>query len=202
MASLVITNLTSSPVYLRDLYTTVAASGSVTTTRSASDLANMSGLQELVADGVVSVAYTRSADEVASGLDAPPVIDGVDLAAVAAAAVVSSSAVLRFSFTAGVAGTADDVTVFAVNALPFKFRVVDCWAFVATAVGASTWAVRTAAAGAGTLLATLDSGTTGRKQMTGTATALATPGASAGLFVRRSDRGTAGEVFVLVRKEA
>lgn len=60
MATLTITNTSAADVYCSDLYVTIAAGASVETTRSASDLSRMSGLQSLIAAGTctVSVAYT------------------------------------------------------------------------------------------------------------------------------------------------
>lgn len=201
MASLVITNVSSDTIYLRDLYKELEAGDSVTVDRTSAQLQSMTGLHEMIADGVVTLAYTRSADEIASGYDLPPVVAGDDAPAVAAADVVSPVTLLRCPFTAGAGGAADDVTIYAVNTLPFKFRVVDVWGYIATAAGA-TVAVRTAAVGAGTLLGTVASNATGRFDGTGTATAVATPGASAGLFLRRADSGAAGEIFLLIRKES
>lgn len=203
MASVVITNVSAGEVHIRDLYKTLAAGEAVTISRTAAEITGMAGLQEAAADGTVTIAYTRSADEVASGLDLPPVVDGGDLAAVASTDKVSDCAVIRIPFTAGAGGSADDVTAYAVNTLPFKFRVLDAWALIATNVVSASVTVRTAAAAGGTLLATLSGNATGRVSTTApTATAVATPGASAGLFLRRSDSGLAGEVFLLVRKEA
>ena len=203
MAQVTITNVSGGDVFIRELYKTLAASEAVVITRSASELASMSGLHEAQADGTVTVAYVRSADEIASGLDLPPVVEGGDVSAVASTDKVADVAVIRYAFTAGAGGSADDVTVYAVNTLPFKFRVLDAWILTATAVVSSTASVRTAAAGAGTLLATVSTGATGRASMTlPVATAVATPGASAGLFIRRTDSGAAGELFLLVRKES
>jgi len=203
MASLLITNVSSETLFLRDIYKELDAGESVTVDRTSAQLQSMTGLHEMVTDGLVTVAYTRSADEIASGYDLPLVVAGDDMPAVASTDLASGVTLIRKSFAAAAAGTADDVTVYAANALPFKFRVLDAWMLVATNIASSTVTVRTQAAGAGTLLATLSANATGRVSTTApTASALATPGASEGLFLRRSDRGAAGEVFLLVRKES
>lgn len=207
MATLVITNLTSEQVSLSDAYAVLQPSGStgesITITRAASDIPRMARLAALVADGSVSVDVTYSDDEKASGFVAPPnSIQASDLAEVLATDAASGLILIRKAFTAAATGSADDVTIFAVNALPFKFRVVDAWCFVATAISSSHAYLRTRAAGSGTLLATFDSGSTGRVNMSDTATAVATPGSLNGLFLRRSDRAIAGEVFALVRRES
>lgn len=196
MATLTLTNTTSSDIWLSDLYCNVPASSSMTVTRSASDLPKMASLQHQMALGYIKLSVAYSSDEAA--LVAP-----LTETAVASSALTSGAFLIRKSFAAAAAGTADDVTVYAVNTLPAKFRVVDAWARVATAIGGATVDVRTRAAGAGTLLATLDFAATGRVSMTvPNASAVATPGASDGLFLRRSDRGVAGEVFVLARVES
>lgn len=202
---LVVTNISSSPVYIRDLYTEIAAGESVTTERSGSDLSGMTGLIEALDAGTVSVSVTPSAAEIASGFLTPPsAIQAQDMAPVAAADIAAGLVVLRVPMAAGGGGAPDDVTAYAANALPFKFRVLDAWALISTAVGASTLNVYTQAAGAGTLVAgPIDSAVAGIARMTGpNASALAVPGATEGLFVRRSDDGVAGEVFLLVRRES
>ena len=126
------------------------------------------------------------------------------MAPVAATDVASGLVLFHKAFTAGGGGSPDDVTVIAANALPFKFRVVDAWAAIGTGIGASTLNVYTRAAGAGTLLAgPIDSASAQLARMTGpTASVVATPASTEGVFVRRSDDGVAGEVFILVRRES
>jgi len=165
----------------------------------------MASLQAQMAASAVSLSVVYSASELSSGLQqAPASVQAVDMAPVASTDAAAGLVIIRTAFAAGAGGAADDITVYAVNTLPFKFRVIDAWALVGTAVAASTLAVRTAAAGAGTLLASIGSAATGRNGLavSVTATAVATPGASAGLFVRRSDNGVAGEVYVLARIES
>lgn len=113
---------------------------------------------------------------------------------------VGAPVLVRKAFTALTTGTADDVTVL--NAIaPWAARIVDCWAVVTTAVGASTLTLRTAAAGGGSALSSaLDSGTTGVKRNNATA-ATGTIAANGSLYLRRSDRAVAGEVYVLLLRE-
>lgn len=202
MATLTITNVSTDLVAIGDIYRTLAVGESVTVTRTAAQIPNMVSLQKSATAGLVTVSVALSADEIGSGLaTATAAVESKDVAPVAATDAAGGLMVIRKAFTAGTPGTADDVTVFAVNTLPAKMRVVDAHAFISTAIGATTVALHTAAAAGGTLLGTLSSAATGRFDMTGTATAVATPGASAGLFLRRSDRGVAGEVIILCRPE-
>lgn len=203
-----VTNTTSpsEAVTLGDIYKTLAAAGdSCTFSRKASDLSRMTSLQALVAAGKVSVSVVPTADELASGLLTPPqTIQAADMQPVAAAVVDAPTVTLRVSVPAGVGGTADDVTVYALNSFPYKARVLWARAIVSVAVGSSTAALRTQAGGAGTLLATLDTGTPG--PVSGptsafTASAVVTPGSSVGLFVRRSNNTVACEIEITLRRE-
>ena len=197
MATITITNLTAADVAIADLYGTLPASGTLTTTRSVSDLPNMTALQALIQAGTVSLAIAYTAAEKAAGLVGQG--DGA-----VAATGLSDEQVIRVPFTALAAGTADDVTVFALNSLPYKkMRIIEAVALISTAIGATTLQVRTASAAGGTLCAELGSGTTGRQLQNNTVTAsqVITNGAGVGLFIRRSDRGVAGEVFIRVRAE-
>lgn len=203
MATVTITNLTSAAVYVGDLYTEVPASSSIEIDRTPSDLAGMVSLQKLVQDGSVSVAVEYTAAEQAAGwAGAPDATEAADIAPVAADATFSPEIVVRKVLTGGVTGTADDVTVCALNHLPFKARIIDAWAVLSAGVAASTLQVRSAAAGGGTLAATLDSSAAGVARVsTLTGTQVFTPGSSVGLFVRRSDRAVAGEIFIKLRRE-
>jgi len=202
---LTVTNISTSPVYIRDLYTELPPGGSVITERSGSDLSSMEGLIAAMNEGTVSVSIAPSAAEVASGFLTPPqAVQAVDMAPVAAEAVAAGLVILRVSLAAGVGGAPDDVIAYEANALPFKFRVIDAWAMVSTGVALSNLNVYTQAAGAGTLLAgPIDATGTQVARMTGpTASAVATPGATEGLFVRRDDSGIVGELVLLVRRES
>lgn len=199
----VITNLTSSPVYIGDIYTSVQVGIPLTITRSGSDLNGMAALMAAIADGSVSVAITPTAAELASGLLAPPeAVEAVDMAPVAAAGIASGCVLFRAELPVGVGG-ADDVPLFAAGALPFKFRVVDSWLFVSTAKAGSA-TLRDEPAGAGTAVSVGDTTATGRAVCapTSDASTVLTPGATKGLFARRTDDTMIGEVFVLVRRES
>lgn len=197
MATLVVSNLTAADVYVSDLYAAVPASGSISTNRAASDLSRMAGLQALIAAGTVAASVTYSDAEKNSGL--------VDVGTTASPATgLGDGDVIRVPFAAGTPGTPDDVTIYALNALPYKkMRIVDAHVMVVTAIGATTVQLRSAAAGAGTLCAEMATAATGRNGQTATVTAsqVLTNGATVGLFLRRSDRGVAGEVVITVRPE-
>jgi len=203
-----VTNITSpsEAVTIGDIYRTLAVSGdSVTFSRTASDLSRMASLQALVSAGKVSVVVTPTADELASGLLTPPqTIQAQDMQPVAAAVVDAPEVVLRIPIPAGVGGAADDVTVYALNAFPYKCRILWARAIVGATPGASTVELRTQSGGAGTLLATLNTGALGLvpSPNTGFATSVVTPGAAVGLFARRSNNTIGGEIHVCVRRES
>lgn len=202
MAELTITNISQEQKYLGDLYTNIPAGESVTVQRSAADLPNMRSLQKAVADGDVTLSVAYSADEAASGLHlAPAVVEGGDIAPVAASNPVSGLATIFVSFAAGGGGAPDDVEVFPVDGLPFKFRVVDFLLYVSTAVGASTVSAQDEPGGAGGTLASAASATTGRQVNAETTTAVADQGPTKGLFLRRSDSGVAGQAVFVIRPE-
>lgn len=103
--------------------------------------------------------------------------------------------VLRVSFVAGTPGTADDVAIVA--SAPYGFRILDAWADVSTGIGASTVQLRSATGGGGTALSSaLASATVSTaRTSSGSSHAVASGGT---VFLRRTDRGVAGEVFMLV----
>jgi hypothetical protein len=203
--NIVVTNISAVPVPIGDLYTTIPVGGSVTTKRSASQLASMVSLQKAVEAGTVTVAATEESFETASGLAvAPGTVAAADVQPVAAADAAAATFEIRKSFTAAAAGAQDDVTIYAANALPFKLRILDAYALVATiGTGAATLTVRDEAAGAGTAVAVMSSAATGRISPSAafTATTVLTPGATKGLFIRRADRDAAGEVVIIARRE-
>jgi hypothetical protein len=204
MATLRITNLDTAPLYIADIYNTIAVSGYVDVERAASDIPRMKALITAISAGQASLLVTYSAAELASGLMAPPQsVEAGDVAPVAAAAVPSGAVLFRKSFAAGGGGSPADVTLFAANALPFKFRVMDSWVFIATAV-AGTATLYDEAAGAGTAVAAGATTATGRVTLDpdSDASVVLSPGATKGLFLRLSDDAAAGEVFVLVRPES
>jgi hypothetical protein len=67
MPTLTITNLTSDPVLVQELYASVPASGTLATERSQADVDGMSSFLQSVADGDLSYAITFSATELAAG---------------------------------------------------------------------------------------------------------------------------------------
>jgi hypothetical protein len=110
--------------------------------------------------------------------------------------------VIRVPFTAGTPGTADDVIIYDAAA-PFAFRILDVQVLLVTTISASTAALRSAKAGAGSALSdSFDTHTAaGRLRDTGAVvTATPTVALSGTLVLRRSDRGIAGEVIIEVVK--
>lgn len=107
--------------------------------------------------------------------------------------------VIRKAFTAAGPGAADDVTIYAAAA-PYAFRIVDVTCIVATAISTKTATLRSASAGGGSALSdAFDCGSTGVKRNT-SVTASSTVAAGGSLYIRRSDNGLAGEVFILAMK--
>ncbi len=99
------------------------------------------------------------------------------------------------SYAAAAAGTPDDVTIFSASA-PFNFRILEAWAVTSTAILLSTVECRTATGGGGSALTTAMSTTvTGKTSDNSTVTT--TVAASGSVFIRRSDRGVAGELFIM-----
>jgi hypothetical protein len=206
MAQIVITNIHTEAVHLGDFYKTLAVGETITLeNRDPNELSGMPTVQTALAAAQISLVITPSADELASGLLTPKnAVEAQDFQAVAAADPAAPIQVIYKAFAAGTPGTPDDVVIYAANALPYKMRVLDVIGFVATNIAAETVKVNDEAAGAGTDAATLDYGAaTGRVvDAAVTATTVYTPGATKGLFLRRSDQGVAGEVLILVRRES
>lgn len=69
MATVTITNISSEKLVLRDLYVEIEPGQTKSTIRSQGELSAMYGLQQLLADGKISVVVTPSADETSSGFD-------------------------------------------------------------------------------------------------------------------------------------
>lgn len=102
--------------------------------------------------------------------------------------------VIRVPFTAAAAGTADDVTIYSAAA-PFAFRIVDVHVHISTAISATTVQLRDTSGGGGAVLSSsLSSAATGVVRNADTATR--TVAAAGSVFLRRSDRGVAGEVVI------
>lgn len=198
MATITVSNVSGSDAYCSDLYCSIAAGKSVSTTRSHAQLQSMASLQALIAAGTCTVSIAYSATEKASGL----VEQGESAVATTG---LSEAQVLRVAVPAGAGGAPDDITVFAVGTNPYaKMRIVDAMAYVsAGASGGRTLQVRSASAGAGTLCAEMGAAANGRQAQTVTVTAsqVLTSSGSVGLFIRRSDSAIAGEVLITLRPE-
>lgn len=126
---------------------------------------------------------------------------GADLGALATvdAAGAAPVFVIRKAFTAAGPGAADDVTIYNAAA-PYAFRIVDAHVVVATAISAKTAQLRSAAAGAGSALSdAFDCGATGVVR-NAAITASSTVAAGGSLYLRRSDNGLAGEIFITCMK--
>ena len=101
---------------------------------------------------------------------------------------------IRVPFSAAAAGTADDVTIYNAAA-PFGFRITDCHVKISTAIGGSTVQLRSASGGGGSALSSaLSSAATGTARNNDTDSRSVSSGGS--LFLRRSDRGVAGEITI------
>lgn len=205
MSTIVITNLTTSPIYLADFYTTLGASPNVNTAVGPSsvltlnsnttgnslnsggnvqlnhypmDVAKMIQIQQLIAAGSISVVVTPSAAELAAGLSA-----GADaVGTLALQEVVSSVTTSSVPFTirvplasGGSSGTADDTTVFAVGALPFAFRILDMVAMISSGVSGSIEVYSHAAAGGTALSGPCSTTSTGVARMTTLTATVQTP---------------------------
>lgn len=109
--------------------------------------------------------------------------------------------VIRVPFTAGTQGSADDVAVLApANVLPFAVRLLDVEVLTSTAIATSTATLRTATGGTGTALSSaLTTAATGRARTTLLTNELVA--ASTPMYLRRSDRGAAGEVVITLIRE-
>lgn len=116
-------------------------------------------------------------------------------AVVAANGVATPFQIYKALAASGVAGTADDVSLFAANA-PFAFRILDIALYVSTNVGGASVTLRDTAGGAGAALSeALSVATTGVKRPT-TGLTTSTVAANGTLTVRRSDRSMVGELIL------
>jgi hypothetical protein len=215
MATIVVTNLSTSAVFLPDFYVTLGASGqknasvgqtdTFTTTKAEASLSLMTDLMTKVQAGTVSVAVTPSVGEAANPLLVPPnAVQAVDMAAVAATAQEAGTVVIRKVFTAGTPGTPDDVTIYAAAAVPFKMRILDCFVIKTTAIDTKTITLYPQAAAGGTAIssAMTSSGASAQLLRNSLTTASQVIATTDGLFARRSDRGEAGELIILARRES
>jgi hypothetical protein len=110
---------------------------------------------------------------------------------------MSVPVLFRVPFTAGVAGTADDVTV--TLSAPFAFTVADAWVKVTTAIGGSTLTLRSASGGLGSALSSAMSSASAAT-VRNNDTEDRTVAANGSVYLRRSDRGVAGVLYVQVVK--
>jgi len=98
---------------------------------------------------------------------------------------------------AGAGGSADDVTVFNAT-VPTKVRVADCFLITTTNVASATVTVRDASGGGGNALSSaLSANATGTARNNLTA-ATKTVAQSGSMYLRRSDSGVAGEIWILL----
>jgi hypothetical protein len=182
--------------FIRHVFKSAQEKFDVTDLCTADELNRNPAWSALVAAGTFSLVVTPGSDDVGD-LTASKV-------AVAGSDGVSVPVVLRQAFvTGGAAGTADDVTVFNASA-PYKFRIVDVWLVVADAEAASTVQLRTASGGLGSVLsAEIDTAALGIARQAGTGlTSTAIVAKNGSVYLRRSDRNVAGELFMLVIREA
>jgi hypothetical protein len=170
------------------------------------ELQQSSVLQSLLAAGTFSLSSVEG--DTGSGLAIGPVdLTPATAAASAnfgvAAAVVGVPFMVRMPFTAGVAGSPDDVAVFSAAApLPFAVRVLDVEVVFTTAIDTATATLRSATAGAGTdYSGALTSGAAASRQRTGLATGYPTAAAGTQMHIRRSDRGLAGQMLITLVRE-
>lgn len=204
MADVTITNLTSAPLYIGDLYTTIAASSSIVISRSSSDLPRMAALQAAVAAGNAAVSVALTANEAASGLAATPNTVGADdMLPVASTDPASAEIVIRKAITT-VAST--DIPIYAANALPYKIRILSAKLVILTVQAGSTLQLFPQAAGAGTAITTATSTAVAGNvdmPMNGNVTSVLTPGATIGLFARPSAHtGMVAELIITARRES
>ena len=116
----------------------------------------------------------------------------------AALGVPTIPIVLPFAIAAGAGGSADDVNLFGTPGAPFKFKIIDSKFNTTTLVAASTVTVRTAAAGGGSAASSALSSAAAGVARDALTTATITVAAGGALFLRRSDSGVAGELYLTV----
>jgi hypothetical protein len=105
---------------------------------------------------------------------------------------------IRKNWAAGTPGSAGDIVIYdgSTTKLPFGIRIVDVTVIVATNLAGKTATLRSAAAGGGSALSdALSLASTGVVR-NATVTTTAAVSAGAGLWLRLSDIGTAGEIII------
>jgi hypothetical protein len=214
MATIVISNLSSSPVFLREFYANLGPAGqknvkvgptdTLTTVKPAGTLGNMDGLMQLLAAGTVSVSVTPDAGEAGSALLVPPQSVGQEDLVKTADTTASNTFSSAVPFIIKVPLVAADTseTVYAADALPYKMRVIDAVAFLSTA-GSGSIAVNSKADGSGTALAapiTCAAGLVRPSSSSWTASVVTPLTTGSGFFVTKP-AATVGELWITVRKE-
>lgn len=205
MATVTVTNLTSSPLLIQDIYATIEANASVSFDRAVTDVPRMAALQAAVAAGSAAVSVTLSSDELNSGLTTvDSTVAAADLAPVAATAAAAPLITIRKSFSALGPGLADDVVIFAAGAVPYKMRILDAYALIsaASAGGGQVLEVQPETGGAGLILAKVSTAATGRAGMDNTITTSALVNTTDALVIRRKNRDVTGELVLTVRRES
>lgn len=202
MATFTITNIDTAPVHLGDFYHTLDVAEVLTlANRTSTEIPGLVTVMEALNAGTITFVVTYTAAEIASGFQSPPnAVEAGDLAEVAAAAVAAGSQQLYIAVAATGAG-ADDVTIYAANALPYKFRILKSTLFVATAAG-TTAELRDEPAGAGTAFGDHDPSIIGQANSDAVAAGLVTPGATKGLFLRRDNGNSVGYLLIDIRRES
>lgn len=137
---------------------------------------------------------TASANSNATTLS-DAVVTPTKLAAFGTPTNTGATFAIYVSYAAAAAGTPDDVTVYNGTA-PFAFRILEAWQVTSTAIALATVQARTATGGGGSALTTAMAAVVAGKS-SDNSTATTTVAASGSVFLRRSDRGVAGETILL-----
>ena len=104
--------------------------------------------------------------------------------------------VIPVLLTPGVSGTPDDVTVYSANA-PWPFEVLRVDPRITAAIAGQTIEGRSAAGGLGSALTdTFSAAAVGPAPISAGLGAIATVALNGSFFIRRSDRGIGGKVYI------
>lgn len=162
--------------------------------RSPTDVMRMYQIQQLLAAGSITVSVVADTNEISSGFGTQ-----------ADAAGFSEIVTMRVPLAA--AAINSDTSVFAVNTLPYKFRVINAWLVTPTAVAGSLVTLWSRAAAAGTQMSGAMSGAAvgvsfpGASAPATVATAALAPAALDGLFARLTGAGPyTGELFAMIAR--
>lgn len=100
----------------------------------------------------------------------------------------------------GVVGTPDDITVFNANC-PYPIEVINTFGRVTSNLAGVTWVGRTASGGGGTIITdTMSWAALGIAPVSVALASITTIAAGGSLFIRRSDRATAGKLYLQVMR--